>query len=204
MKTALISDIHGNAIALMKVLQDIEYHGVNRIVCLGDIVEGGNGNNEACELLQKHNVICVRGNHDEEHDAFVHPQYEKWLTNLPIDVVENNTIFVHESPANPPRKIKDNYEPWRVFDETSYKRIFVGDSHISAIYTDKGMSTGHAQSISFEYEHQIHLDTDARYIVCPGAVGYSRDQVNKPKFAIFDSDLDTITFFTSNAPTLNL
>ena len=41
MPTAVISDIHGNAEALKRVLEDIEKRGIKRIVCLGDIVGYG-------------------------------------------------------------------------------------------------------------------------------------------------------------------
>ena len=41
MKLAVISDIHGNLPALNAVLADIQFHGVDQIVNLGDIVSGG-------------------------------------------------------------------------------------------------------------------------------------------------------------------
>ena len=39
--TALISDIHGNAIALEAVLADLERDPVDQVVCLGDVLQGG-------------------------------------------------------------------------------------------------------------------------------------------------------------------
>jgi predicted phosphodiesterase len=41
MKTAFISDIHANIEALQAVLADIEPRGVDRIMCLGDVVNYG-------------------------------------------------------------------------------------------------------------------------------------------------------------------
>ncbi|MFP6588520.1 MAG: metallophosphoesterase family protein, partial [Pirellulaceae bacterium] len=41
MKTALISDIHGNFEALQTVLADIREQQISRIFCLGDIVGYG-------------------------------------------------------------------------------------------------------------------------------------------------------------------
>ena len=38
---ALISDIHGNAVALEAVFADIDRRGIDTVVCLGDIVAGG-------------------------------------------------------------------------------------------------------------------------------------------------------------------
>ena len=40
-KIAVISDIHGNIPALESVLQDIKLRGVERIICLGDLVGKG-------------------------------------------------------------------------------------------------------------------------------------------------------------------
>lgn len=41
MKIAVISDIHGNKLALDNVLDDIKQRGANKIFCLGDIAMGG-------------------------------------------------------------------------------------------------------------------------------------------------------------------
>lgn len=64
MKTAIISDIHANQEALEAVVRDISRQGVDRIVCLGDIV-GYNANPAEClELLRDLGALCVAGNHD--------------------------------------------------------------------------------------------------------------------------------------------
>ncbi|MFM1889795.1 MAG: hypothetical protein RLZZ565_552, partial [Planctomycetota bacterium] len=41
MRTALISDIHANLAAFEAVLADLDARGVDRIVCLGDVVGYG-------------------------------------------------------------------------------------------------------------------------------------------------------------------
>ena len=41
MKIAIISDIHGNFEALKSVYADIQQNGVDRLVCLGDMVGYG-------------------------------------------------------------------------------------------------------------------------------------------------------------------
>ena len=41
MRLALISDQHGNDVAFSAVLADVERLGVEEIVCLGDVVQGG-------------------------------------------------------------------------------------------------------------------------------------------------------------------
>jgi predicted phosphodiesterase len=38
MKVAVISDIHGNIVALKKVLEDIKAEGIRKFILLGDVV----------------------------------------------------------------------------------------------------------------------------------------------------------------------
>ena len=38
MKIGIISDIHGNIYALMRVLEDLDDQKVDTIICLGDLV----------------------------------------------------------------------------------------------------------------------------------------------------------------------
>jgi len=59
---AVISDIHGNEQALRAVLAEVGE--VDAIFCAGDIVGYGPNPNECCELVQKHGVRAVQGNHD--------------------------------------------------------------------------------------------------------------------------------------------
>ena len=39
-RLAIISDIHGNRVALEEVLSDIDQRNIDAVVCLGDIVCG--------------------------------------------------------------------------------------------------------------------------------------------------------------------
>ena len=62
-KIAVISDIQGNGVALEHVLGAVNHHGVDLIVCLGDIASGPEPV-QVIRLLRKNHVICVRGNMD--------------------------------------------------------------------------------------------------------------------------------------------
>jgi len=66
MKYAVLSDIHGNTEALSVVLDKCEEVGVEKYICLGDIV-GYNAEPGAClEQIRALDLIaCVKGNHDE-------------------------------------------------------------------------------------------------------------------------------------------
>lgn len=64
MRIALLSDIHGNSIALEAVLADIEKRAVDQILNLGDIFYGPLDPMGTFELLKKSPMICVSGNQD--------------------------------------------------------------------------------------------------------------------------------------------
>ena len=64
MRLAVISDVHGNLLALEAVLQDITTRAVDDIVNLGDWVAGPLWPRETFELLADLGLRSVRGNHD--------------------------------------------------------------------------------------------------------------------------------------------
>ena len=64
MALALISDIHSNREALLKVLEDIENQGLKEILCLGDLVGYGPDPGFVVETAMDWPVVLM-GNHDE-------------------------------------------------------------------------------------------------------------------------------------------
>lgn len=193
MRYAIFGDIHGYMSEYSAVIDAIRVHKPNHIICLGDIVEGGEFSNQLCDLIRNQSSIrCVRGNHDENNDVILDATNSDWLKNLPTSIEENDCCFTHESPAQPPRKINSEYEAWRALDETEHPLIVVGDSHVSKIYTDSGMTVGEARTVPFVYGEIVHLNRKTRYVISPGAVGYSRDSTHKPKYAILDLDQYTL------------
>lgn len=126
-RTAIISDIHGNLEALDCVMEDIKSVGVDRIVCLGDVVGYGPHPQECLDRIMDLD-ICVLGNHDNsalfdpegfnrtaesaifwtrqrlEHDGGDGTEARrrlKFICELPRMVVEADAIFVHGSPRGP-------------------------------------------------------------------------------------------------------
>ena len=63
-RLAVISDIHGNLLALEAVLDDIKRRGADAIVNLGDCVTSPLWPRETYELLETLALPTVRGNHD--------------------------------------------------------------------------------------------------------------------------------------------
>lgn len=64
MKLIIISDIHGNCVALDAVLADIEHESIDQIVCLGDAIQGGPQPVEVVRRLRDLGCPVVMGNAD--------------------------------------------------------------------------------------------------------------------------------------------
>lgn len=64
MRIAIISDIHGNCIALDAVLADVQQNPVDQIVCLGDAVQGGPQPAQVVARLREVACPVVMGNAD--------------------------------------------------------------------------------------------------------------------------------------------
>lgn len=65
MKIAVIGDIHGNKYALLSVLEHIEIKDVDLILSTGDLVGYMPYPNEVIDLIRKHKILVVQGNHDK-------------------------------------------------------------------------------------------------------------------------------------------
>ena len=60
MRIALISDIHGNELALRAVLDDIRTTGADQTVCLGDVATlGGAHPAVALRLIRDAGCVCI-------------------------------------------------------------------------------------------------------------------------------------------------
>ena len=203
-RTALISDIHGNHAGLLTVLADIERQNCDRIVCLGDLVEGGPDNEKVIETLRRREIPCVRGNHDENNDVALPDAARQFLMSLPERLVEDNVLYVHISPRPINRKINHVVEAWNVFDESRYWLIFIGHVHIPYIFGKRSTSYGEATRHNFEYNRPFDLSADDCYIVSVGSVGYGRDTVGKIRYAIFDREASTVELRAVDGPVLPL
>jgi predicted phosphodiesterase len=64
MQIALLSDIHGNLIALEHVLAELTNEAPDQIVCLGDVAEGGPQPHAVLQRLQRLGCPIVMGNTD--------------------------------------------------------------------------------------------------------------------------------------------
>jgi len=69
-RIAIISDIHGNCIALKTVLDDIENQDIDSVICLGDIATLGPCPRETVRMIKNLSCPCILGNHEQ---SLLHP-----------------------------------------------------------------------------------------------------------------------------------
>lgn len=193
MKLAIISDIHGNLKALETVLEDINSRSnIDNIICLGDLVDGGEEDQEVVELIRFKDINCVMGNHDEFNNCNLPQSTKKWLNSLPEKIEFNQTYFTHISPRDN-KAIANNIEAWNVFDEFDYRLCFIGHLHYPIIYGEK--CEDFAESTVYNVNQgKYNLEESDRFIICVGAVGYPRGGGKFIRYGIYDDQENSIEF----------
>jgi putative phosphoesterase len=182
MKTAFISDIHGNYEALKAVLQHIDALEVDRIVCAGDIAGYYSQINACCDTLRQRNIPAVMGNHDwylgqdghclrsrSVNDCLVYqrsvitPDNKAWLAQLPLQWRMDDIRVVHGGWSDP---IDEYLKPTPEYFAPLSCRYFVsGHTHMPTIC---------------DYGDKIYCN--------PGSVGQPRDGDPRAAFAILEDD----------------
>src|SRR6185437_4001235 len=64
MKLGLISDVHGDPVALELAWSHLTVLGADRIVCAGDLVGYGPFPDRVVKIVVERGIASVRGNHD--------------------------------------------------------------------------------------------------------------------------------------------
>jgi len=179
MKTAIISDIHGNYEALKAVLAEIDLLGIESIYCAGDVVGYYSQVNECCSVLRERKIPCVMGNHDwymagggfcprsrSVNDCLAYqrkvidPEHIDWLRSFPVQRRIGEIRLVHGGWADP---IDEYLLPSADYFDRVDGRVFVsGHSH---------------QQMVQRYGDKVYCN--------PGSVGQPRDGDPRAAFAVY-------------------
>lgn len=197
MRIGIFGDVHGDLRSLNRVLRHLEAEQVDTFVCLGDLVDGGPDERAVVDTIRDRGIPCVRGNHDVCNTADLDPEHQHWLDRLPDELQVGEAFCTHISPRRIRcHKVRDGGEAFNVFDECAHRRIFVGHTHVSLIFGDRGEQPTWAREIPFTFGEALALDPEERVIVSVGAVAHSRDRHDTARCAVYDDHLDVITVFS--------
>lgn len=124
MKTAIISDIHGNVDALQAVLSDIKNRGIIDIYNLGDSLYGPLFPIETYQLLVKENIRNISGNGDrilldintnnptiKYCQDLLDDEQKNWIAALPFSLQTEDFYFCHGTPTSDESHLLEEMSP---------------------------------------------------------------------------------------------
>jgi len=205
MRYGIYSDIHGNLEALQAVLDSMKSLGVERRICLGDLVGYCANPNECVDIIREKSDLVILGNHDSvalgretsENFNFYARRAIEWtreaLSKESIDFMnglsylenEGELCFVHASPRSPAdwfyvTSLDDAVDAFSFFRQ---RVCFVGHTHWPVIVVMEG-----EQSFRICDTLSYTLDKGQRMLVNVGSVGQPRDRNPLASWTICDSD----------------
>lgn len=176
----IISDIHGNHVALMAVLDCLNEMSISEVVCLGDVGGYYCQVNECCQTLRAHHIFSIMGNHDwylatgescpRSNSANFCLNYQRqvltsdnlrWIKARPLEAYRYGVRMIHGGWNDPlDEYLKPSIE---YFAGISGKNFSSGHTHVQCICLGNGKAYCN-----------------------PGSVGQPRDGDPRAAFATWD------------------
>jgi predicted phosphodiesterase len=221
MRLGIISDVHGNLLALRSVLAELDAAGIDRLICLGDVVGYGPDPIECLDLILERDPLMVAGNHE---DALLHPELGRKFREVAREAIdwtrrrlastrpdlldaigrlpgmiyfESKVMIVHDSPIpGGARYILDGAAAETAFRGVDVPICLVGHTHLPACFRLlEDAETSIVESHRHVSSKSIDVDFDGRCIVNPGSVGQPRDGDPRASYAILDLEAGEIEWY---------
>lgn len=200
MNIAVITDVHGNLQALNAVMDDISRYVVDKVACLGDVVNYGANSKECLDIILKECDIRIRGNHE---DAILKGDYGFFSSERGRNAaIETASKLSHHDLA----EIENYFDPHYVLEVGEKKVLFVhasvGDywNPICKLSDDEVLRIYHHYDIVvFGHTHvpgmrKIKNGSRMLTILNPGAVGQPRDLCNKAAWLLINTETGAVEF----------
>jgi diadenosine tetraphosphatase ApaH/serine/threonine PP2A family protein phosphatase len=192
------------------VLADLATLGVDRLICLGDLVGYGADPDRVVEAMAQREAVAVAGNHDHASTGLVdldwfnpfaraaaewtatklRADHSSYLAGLPLLREHAGATLVHSSPARP--------EEWpylvtpadgaAAFGAFTTPLCFVGHSHLPAVWTLRA----DGEVVFQPGGGRTMLASGERYIINVGSVGQPRDGDPAAAYALWDLDAGAV------------
>ena len=205
-RTGVLADIHGNREALAAAFAALDARGVDRLVCLGDIVGYNADPDECAAMVRERRVQSIAGNHDliairrlgfgrcannaayalRRTRRMIAAETIAYLETLPMArEIEPGVMLVHGGVRDvqqymTSRALIAQNAAWLRQDYPGARVCFFGHSHEQKVWEVDG------EEIRGD---TIALDPGKTYFINPGSVDASRKSRHKlAECAIFDGD----------------
>ncbi|QUW21935.1 metallophosphoesterase family protein [Sporosarcina sp. Marseille-Q4063] len=208
MKFAVITDIHGNAPALVAVLNEIDKRkDIKYIYCLGDMIAIGPDTNAVLELLfSRDDISMITGNHDEavlatikdEPHPLSHPhvkEHHEWiaegihekfidkLDELPRfirkDISGQSVLFTHYH-------VESNKVDAHISEDPFAPIVEPSPGNMEALFGPQDVDL-----ICFGHHHPVHFFIgDRTTYLNPGSLGCAEDSV--ARYAVVTIEVNDI------------
>lgn len=204
MRVAIISDLHANLEATRAVLKEIDKAGVEKIVCLGDVVGYNASPQECVNIIRDRGIPTICGNHDAVASGRVEPvdfnpvaeaavlwtrehlseSNRAWLRELPVSRKIENFIVAHGTPTDFYTYLftwEDILPHVNDVVEQNCWLCFFGHTHIPVVLSTDG-------AYALDDDSRFKFNSGKCFFVNCGSVGQPRDGDPRAAFGLYDSE----------------
>ncbi|MDD5432172.1 MAG: metallophosphoesterase family protein [Candidatus Omnitrophica bacterium] len=204
MRYGIFSDVHSNIEALNAVVSAYEKEGIDKYLCLGDVVGYASSPKECIGLVSSVSDVVIAGNHDWACVDLFSAKYFNSLAATAIkwtkeQLVEENKLFlrslklsyknqdlalVHGSLDNPGNfnYLIDSSTAKETFALMQNNICFLGHTHIAGIFIQNPSG-----KITYQQDQRVKIQDNNKYIINAGSVGQPRDGNPMAAYCIYDT-----------------
>ncbi len=212
MRTAILSDIHANLEALQAACSACAKRGVDRWICLGDIVGYGADPQACLEQIRGLTDLSLLGNHDAAAVGLVDLHYfnqharqaamwtagqlaspeRDYLAALPLTMACGDALYVHAEPRSPGEwgYVLSRSDALDALAATDARFCFIGHSHYPFACIQFRTQVEMAEVPVGDFA----IEKDRRYLINVGSVGQPRDGDPRSSFLIWDDERHILEF----------
>jgi predicted phosphodiesterase len=222
MRYLLLSDIHGNAVALEAVLRDARLRRWKKVLFLGDLVGYYPEPEKAAKLLMDLDPqVCLMGNHDQLLlDMAAGRAVPAGEAEVVVDVVARHLEALSPEGIGFVRSFTEAAmdgtwqavhgglrQPWEYIISLQSAQVnmplmerplcFVGHTHVPRVFAS--VQTGVQllwRVVQFREKRSVYrIPPHAKVLFNPGSVGQPRDGSPLASYAIYDDELATVELY---------
>ena len=212
MRIGILTDIHGDYESMRRVLDHLERLGVDRLLCLGDLVVHGPEHNAVVDFFRERPEIPVlKGNHDigatidesqldtlrffsaasrentEAARAVLTPENKEYLHALPLQLVEDDVTYTHATIGNPFALLRHPPTIAETFRIMPTPILIAGHTHRTRVHHwPEGRSVWCTDHPAETRNWTLALEPGDRYIINVGSVAQLKYDFFPPICAILE------------------